>query len=201
MARWRQAGHGLYVRTDVLSGDGQGPVGLPAVKEEPQAHGRTSPRADRPSGYLARDHKAGGPVEPGASRMGQLLQRWHYPQSVSGARQLHGYAVAPVVALQAQSLATQGRSLSTLAPLRASRARTPDPAWAWPVVGEGVTSWPRAGCGRSACPVRSDGCGNGAAAEPVRHRQTKGAATDMFVLPPPRHISPLRISAGAGAPA
>jgi len=29
-------------------------------------------------------------------------------------------------------------------------------------------------------------------AEPVRHRQTKGAATDMFDLPPPRHISTLR---------
>src|SRR5262249_30203051 len=34
------------------------------VKEEPQAHGRTGPRADRPSGYLAGDHKAGGSVEP-----------------------------------------------------------------------------------------------------------------------------------------
>ena len=34
---------GLYVRTDVLSGDGQGPVGLPTVQEEPQAHGRKSP--------------------------------------------------------------------------------------------------------------------------------------------------------------
>src|SRR4051794_4251843 len=76
--------------------------------------------------------------------MGQLLQRWHYSQSVSGARQLHSYAVAPVVALQAQSLATQGRSLSTSAPLRALRARTPDPAWSRPVVGEGVTSCPRA---------------------------------------------------------
>ena len=32
-----------------------------------------SPRADRPSGYLAGDHKAGGSVEPGAPRMGQLL--------------------------------------------------------------------------------------------------------------------------------
>ena len=31
-------------------------------------------------------------------------------------------------------------------------------------------------------------------AEPVRHRQTKGAATDMFDLPPPRHISTLRVS-------
>src|SRR6516165_10272376 len=36
------------------------------------------------------------------------------------------------------------------------------------------------------------GCGNGATAEPVRHRQTKGAATDMFDLQPPRHISTLR---------
>jgi hypothetical protein len=31
-------------------------------------------------------------------------------------------------------------------------------------------------------------------AEPVRHRQTKGAATDMFDLQPPRHISTLRLS-------
>jgi RNA-directed DNA polymerase len=27
--------------------------------------------------YLARDHGAGGSVEPRATRMGQLLQRWH----------------------------------------------------------------------------------------------------------------------------
>src|SRR6202140_3933059 len=32
---------------------------------------------------------------------------------------------------------------------------------------------------------RSDG------AKPLRHRQTKGAATDMFYLTPPRHISTL----------
>ena len=30
-------------------------------------------------------------------------------------------------------------------------------------------------------------------AEPLRHRQTKGAATDMFGLPPPRYISTLPI--------
>src|ERR1700724_3299823 len=29
--------------------------------------------------------------------------------------------------------------------------------------------------------------------EPVRHRRTKGAATDMFYLTPPRHISTLPI--------
>jgi hypothetical protein len=30
-------------------------------------------------------------------------------------------------------------------------------------------------------------------AEPVRHRQTKEAETDMFYLKPPRHISTLPI--------
>ena len=31
-------------------------------------------------------------------------------------------------------------------------------------------------------------------AEPLRHRQTKEAATDMFSLQPPRHISTLHIA-------
>ena len=43
--------------------------------------------------------------------------------------------------------------------------------------------------GRSACPVRRAGCGNGVMATPLRHRQTKEAATDMCSLKPPRHIS------------
>ena len=34
--------------------------------------------------------------------------------------------------------------------------------------------------------------------EPLRHRQTKGAATDMFYLTPPRHISTLPISTELG---
>ena len=41
---------------------------------------------------------------------------------------------------------------------------------------DGVRSCPRAGCGKSASPVRREGCGNGAMVEPLRHRQTKGAA-------------------------
>jgi len=55
---------------------------------------------------------------------------------------------------QAQSQATQGRDLSTLAPLRALRARTSEPTWPQRAVGEGVKSCPRAGCWKSACPVR-----------------------------------------------
>jgi hypothetical protein len=36
--------------------------------------------------------------------------------------------------------------------------------------------------------------------EPLRHRQTKGAATDMFFLTPPRHISTLPFSTELGGP-
>src|ERR1700680_3063619 len=45
--------------------------------------------------------------------------------------------------------------------------------------------------------VRFDegGSGNGAMVEPLRHRQTKGAETDMPGLPPPRHIPTLPDSA------
>src|SRR5271163_3585565 len=85
--------------------------------------------------------------------MGELLRGRNRQQGVSGARRLHSGAVAPVVALQAQSEATRGRELSTLAPLRALRARTSDPAWARRAVDEGVRSCPRAGCGKSARPV------------------------------------------------
>ena len=60
--------------------------------------------------------------------MGKLLSSRDRQQRVSGARQLHSSAVAPVVARQAQGQATQGRDISTLAPLRALRARTVDQA-------------------------------------------------------------------------
>ena len=64
------------------------------------------PRADRPSAQLARDHRARRHVKPRASRVGQLLQCRHHQQSLSRARQLHGCAVAPVAAIQAQGQAT-----------------------------------------------------------------------------------------------
>src|ERR1700722_20796410 len=43
------------------------------------------------------------------------------------------------------------------------------------------------------------GCGNGATAEPLRHRQTKGAETDMLSLTSPRHTSTLRAPCQGGA--
>ena len=145
---------GIFVWADVFGEDRPGTPGIPAIEEEHQTHGREGPCDDRPLNDLARHHSAGRQVEPRAARMGELLPRRHRQQSVPGARQLGSYAVAPVVALQAQGQATQGRDLSPLAPLRALRSRTPERAWAQRAVGEGVTSCPRAGCGKSARPVR-----------------------------------------------
>ncbi|WP_198294147.1 group II intron maturase-specific domain-containing protein [Ensifer sp. BR816] len=48
----------------------------------------------------------------------------------------------------------RGRVISRLAPIPALWAGTSDPTWTWRAVGEGVRACPRAGCGRSACPVR-----------------------------------------------
>src|SRR6266550_6358196 len=145
---------GLHVRTNVLSENRSGAPGIPAIKEEHQAHGWENPCTDRPNEDMARNHKAGGQGEPHAARMGELLPSRHRQQGVSGTRQLHSDAVAPVVAVQAQNQASQGRDLSTLASLRALWPRTPEQAWARRAVGEGVKFCPRAGCGKSACPVR-----------------------------------------------
>src|SRR5208283_1060439 len=131
---------GIHVRADVFGEDRPSPYRPPAIEEEHSARGREYPRADRPIGNMARDHDAGGQGEPHAARMGELLFGRRFQQGVSGARRLHSGAVAPVVALQAQSQATRGRELSTLAPLRALRARTSEPAWARRAVEEGVTS-------------------------------------------------------------
>src|SRR6202040_1758396 len=114
---------GLQVRTNVFGENRPGAPGVPAIEEEHPARGGHDPRADRPNRNVARDRRAGGQVEPHAARMGKLLQCRHRQQSVSGARQLHRCAVAPVVAHQAQRQATQGRDLSTPASLRALWAR------------------------------------------------------------------------------
>jgi group II intron reverse transcriptase/maturase len=79
-----------------------GAPGIPAIEEEHQAYGRKHPRAYRPIGDLARDHRDGAEVEPHAARMGELLRSRRRHQSVPGDRQLHRCAVAPVVAHQAQ---------------------------------------------------------------------------------------------------
>ena len=111
----------MYSRTT-----GKARLGHAAVEEEHPAHGREDPCADGNVDDVARDHGAGGQVEPHAARLGELLPSRHRQPRIPGARQLHGDAVAPVVAQQVQGQATQGRDVSTLAPLRALRSRTPD---------------------------------------------------------------------------
>ena len=102
---------------------GQARLGYRPSKKSIKRMGGNHPRADSPNRDMARHHRAGEQVEPHAARLGELLQCRHRHQSVPGARQLHRCAVAPVVAHQAQGQATQGRDLSTLAPLWALRAR------------------------------------------------------------------------------
>ena len=116
-----------------------------SIKRMVETHTRADKNRD-----MARHHRAGEQVEPHAARLGELLQCRHRHQSVPGARQLRRCAVAPVVAHQAQGQATQGRDLSTLAPLWALRARTPGPAWTRRAVGEGVKFCPREAMGQAA---------------------------------------------------
>jgi len=74
-------------------------------------------------------------------------------------------------------MGTQGRDISTLAPLRALRSRTPDRAWVQRAVGEGVTSCPRAGCGKSARPVKLKLYpGEAHFAWPIERTKTRAAA-------------------------
>jgi hypothetical protein len=138
---------GSQLRTDRIKSLAAAALAAPcAVQRSATDFANATPSFARFAG-LSRDHRAGGQVESHAARMGELLQGRNRQQSVSGDRQLHCCAVTPVVAHQAQGQAKQGRELSTLAPLRALRARTPDGARARRAVGKGVMSCPRAGCG------------------------------------------------------
>ena len=51
---------GYTFGTNVFGENRSSPTGPPAIKEEHQARGRKDPRAHRPHGYMARDHRAGG---------------------------------------------------------------------------------------------------------------------------------------------
>src|SRR3990172_2148002 len=90
----------------------------------------TDPKKVNPAPFikLARNHGAGGEVESHVARLGELLPCRHRQSCISCARQLHRYAVTPVVAQQAQGQATQGRDLSTLAPLWVFRSHTSERA-------------------------------------------------------------------------
>lgn len=96
--------------------------------------------------------------------------------------------------LQAVALVQAGNGVPPIlrpVPLREVGADTPAAVRTRPLEREGLMRRKRAGCGRSARPVRRGGCGDGATARVLGHRQTKGAATDNPDLRPPRHISTL----------
>jgi hypothetical protein len=71
------------------------------VKEEYPTHGLESACAANSLNGMARNHGVGGQVESHAAGLGKRLQGGNRQPRLSGARQLHGDAVASVVAQQA----------------------------------------------------------------------------------------------------
>src|SRR5258708_4649984 len=57
------------VRADVFGENRKSLPRLPSIEEEHRAHGGNHPRADSSNRNMARDHRAGGQVEPHATRM------------------------------------------------------------------------------------------------------------------------------------
>lgn len=166
-------------------------LGLRTVEEECASYGRTEQRMHSPSYNVAPYRLDSAAVEPNAAGPGQLLLFGSGQQGVSGSRR-PCYPSAASVALQ-EAQGRQRRYLPVLgrAPVSRTGARSSADAHAEASVGEGMMSCPRAGCRKSARPVRRVGCGNGATVRQLRHRQTKGAETVATHLPPPRHISTL----------
>jgi len=97
-----------------------------AVQEEHPARCRRDARADGSPHDVARHHRGGGEVEPHVTGLGELLQCGDLQVRLSCARWLHRCAVAPVVTHQTQDALSQGRDLSTLAPIRVLWARASD---------------------------------------------------------------------------
>ena len=103
---------------------------------------------------LARNRRARGQGERRAAWMGELLQSRNRQQGVPGARYLHSDAVAPVVGCKYKVRRRRSGTYPLSHLYGYFGVRAPDCAGARPVVGEGVMSCPRAGCGRAASPVR-----------------------------------------------
>ena len=109
---------GLHVRADVFAATGKAHLGLRPSKKSirrmvEKIHAMTANVDD-----VARDHGAGGQVEPHVARLGELLPSRHRQPRLPCDRRLHADAVAPVVAPQVQGTGDARRGLSTLAPLR-----------------------------------------------------------------------------------
>jgi group II intron reverse transcriptase/maturase len=144
----------VHVRTVSLAQGRTGLSGHQAVAEEHQAPLRRDPRRNGAThaGPISRRNGQASQLE--APRVGQLLpSRAGHPglSDRGSARQL---SAAPVVEQKASGGQQGNQTVPRSVPLQRAGTGPPHAADARPAVGEGMMARPRAGCGKSARPVR-----------------------------------------------
>jgi RNA-directed DNA polymerase len=132
---------------------GQARLGYRPSKKSIKRMVEQIPCTDRPNEDRARNHKAGGHGEPHAARMGELLPSGTVSKAY---RAFDSYTAMWLRRWLQFKHKTRRRKGGTypLSHLYGHFGLVRLPAWARRAVGEGVKFCPRAGCGKSACPIR-----------------------------------------------
>ena len=132
-------------------------------------------RADGAPHGLEASRRRGGTAQPDAVGMGRLLLPRSGRQVVPGARRAHPTSAPLVVVSEAQARRQGDDPLPRRVSIRQVGTRTPGRDDARPSVGEGMIP-ERAGCGKTARPVRRAATGNGVGlnrVRPAHHRASR----------------------------
>src|SRR5262249_29844066 len=96
---------------------------------------------------------AGSPPQPPVGGVGELLLPGAGQPGLSSARSARVPSAASVVVCQAPGTGSRDRTLPRRAPVPGAGSGATQRADAHLLVGAGMSPGPRAGCGKSACPV------------------------------------------------
>jgi hypothetical protein len=132
-------------------------------------------RADLLAAVVAAGRRRnGGPAELHSAGLGQLFLSWDGQPGLSQRDNPRLLSAASVVAAEASSAEAVVVTLRGPSSAREAGSPSTPAATVPPFVGDGVRLGPRAGCGKSARPVRGSGRWKRGMGWLVRHRQTKG---------------------------
>ena len=145
---------GVHVWTMPLDRDGTCVYRYPSLEEECAAVDGRDQRGDDPPHDMDGGRGDGGATQPKACGLGPVLLFGAGRQSVSGGPSPHHAAATPVARHQAQGSPRRIQMLSCLLPPPDFGVGRTAEAETELSVGDDVMSCPRAGCGKSACPVR-----------------------------------------------